>query len=94
MALTEERIMDKKSGKMLNPSYGEYHIPTVDQIPEIVTYFVNKPDNLLNHAGVKGLGEPPQVPTAAAIANAVYNAIGKRIYEVPITPDRVLKALG
>ncbi len=94
MALTEERIMDKKSGKMLNASYGGYHIPTIDQIPEIVTYFVNKPDNTLNHAGVKGLGEPPHVPTAAAIANAVYNAIGKRIYEIPITPDRVLKALG
>lgn len=94
MAINERRIIDGKTGKMMNASFSDYHIPTIEQIPEIEVVFVNPSDTKANNVGLKGLGEPPIVPTAGAIANAVYNAIGKRIYEVPITPDKVLNALG
>jgi xanthine dehydrogenase YagR molybdenum-binding subunit len=55
---------------------------------------VDRPDPKANNLGAKGVGEPPIIPTAAAIANAVANALGVRIYELPITRERVLKALG
>lgn len=94
MSLSEQQLMDIKTGTILNPSFGEYHLPTVDSIPEIEIAFVNPSDVKANNVGLKGLGEPPIVGVSAAIANAVYNAIGKRIYELPITPDKVLKELG
>jgi len=63
-------------------------------VPEIDALAVNIPDPVANNLGVKGVGEPPIIPTAAAIANAVANAIGVRVTDLPITPMKVLRALG
>ncbi len=92
-ALMEERILDANTGKVLNTDLHTYKIPTIKDVPEIEIYVVSKGDNLLSNTGVKGMGEPAIIPTAGAIANAVYNAIGKRIKSLPMTPDKVLNAL-
>jgi xanthine dehydrogenase YagR molybdenum-binding subunit len=62
-------------------------------IPEIVPLFVDIVDPRINILGTKGLGEPPRIPSSAVIGNAVYNAIGVHIREIPMTPDLVLQAL-
>ncbi len=88
-ALFEERVMDEQSGLMLNPSFDTYKIPNLADIPTIDVHFLDQPSR-----GVLGLGEAVHIPAAAAIANAVHNAIGVRVYELPMTPARVLAALG
>jgi len=91
-ALFEERLLDPATGRMVNANMEEYKIlgsvdsPKITAIPFDVY-------NGMNNIGCMGLGEPPVIPTAAAIGNAVYNAIGARIRELPITPARVLAAL-
>jgi xanthine dehydrogenase YagR molybdenum-binding subunit len=87
-ALFEYRWMDDQTGRMLNPNLEEYKLPFAHEIPpiEVVLY-----DNPIGK--VSGIGEPPVIPTASAIANAVYNAIGVRITSLPMTPDKVLAAL-
>ena len=92
-ALTEERITDDARGYVLNPNLENYHVPTVKDIPVIEHRHVNVPDSKANSTGAKGIGEPPLIPTAPAIANAVYDAIGVRIQESPLTRQRVLAAL-
>jgi xanthine dehydrogenase YagR molybdenum-binding subunit len=92
-ALCEERIMDGPTGLVLNPNLEDYKIAGTMEMPEIVPILVDVYDPA-NNVGVKGLGEPVVVPTAAAIANAVSNAIGRRVRDLPITPDRVLALLG
>ena len=87
-ALLEERIMDDQTGVMINPNLEDYKIPGTMEIPEIVSIAYD------TDRKITGIGEPPTIPTAGAIANAVYNAIGIRIREIPITPDKVLNALG
>ena len=87
-ALLEERIMDDQTGVMINPNLEDYKIPGTMEIPEIVSIAYD------TDRKITGIGEPPTIPTAGAIANAVYNAIGVRIREIPITPDKVLNALG
>ena len=87
-ALLEERIMDDQTGKMINPNLEDYKVPGTMEIPEIVSIAYD------TDRKITGIGEPPTIPTAGAIANAVYNAIGVRIREIPITPDKVLNALG
>ena len=62
-------------------------------MPEITVIVVDVVDDRLNIMGAKGLGEPPRIPSSAAIANAVYNAIGVHVAEIPMTPKRVLEAL-
>jgi xanthine dehydrogenase YagR molybdenum-binding subunit len=91
-ALLEERFMDGQTGLVLNPNLEDYKIAGTLEMPEIVPILVDVYDPQ-NNIGVKGLGEPPVVPTAAAIANAVSNAIGRRVRTLPITPDRVLALL-
>ncbi len=91
--LFEERVTDEYSGKMLNTNLEDYKIATAEDMPEMTFLFVDKPDPRINNLGDKGLGEPPRIPSTAAIANAVYNAIGVHLREIPMTPDRVLKAL-
>jgi len=88
MALTEERIMDNNTGRMVNPNLEEYKLPGPMEIPQIEPVIFDNPTGK-----VSGIGEPPIIPTAGAIANAVYNAIGVRIRELPITPKKVLEAL-
>jgi xanthine dehydrogenase YagR molybdenum-binding subunit len=92
-ALTEERIMDVTRGFVLNANLEEYKVPTVADIPEIVHAQVNLPDLAANSTGVKGIGEPPLIPTAPAIANAIYDAVGVRLRHNPLTRQRLLLAL-
>jgi CO/xanthine dehydrogenase Mo-binding subunit len=92
--LTEKRVMDRQTGKMCNPNLHDYKIPTAMDIPvdhEIVP--IDLKDNECNNAGCKGLGEPCHVPTAAAIANAVYDAIGVRPVNGPIDNRTILELL-
>jgi CO/xanthine dehydrogenase Mo-binding subunit len=71
----------------------DYKVPTMMDVPEFDVAFVGPVDAEANSVGGKGLGEPPIIPPAAAIANAVADAIGVRVFDLPITPDRVLAAL-
>jgi xanthine dehydrogenase YagR molybdenum-binding subunit len=91
--LFEERIMDDTTGTVVNPNLRDYKIATSLDIPEITPLFVDVFDPRINNLGVKGLGEPARVPSSAAVANAVYNAIGLHVREIPMTPKRVLEAL-
>jgi xanthine dehydrogenase YagR molybdenum-binding subunit len=91
--LFEERVMDSTTGNPVNPNFRDYKIATSLDIPEITALFVDVVDGRLNNLGTKGLGEPPRIPSSAAIANAVFNAIGVHVSEIPMTPDRVLRAL-
>ncbi len=93
-ALFEQRVIDRNTGIVVNDNLENYKVPTALDIPEIVFEMVDRPDPRANNLGAKGVGEPPIIPTAAAIANAVANALGVRIYELPITRERVLKVLG
>ncbi len=88
-ALYEERVMDDLSGVVLNPNFETYKLPGIADVPEIEVVLLNMPER-----GVIGIGEPATVPTAAAIGNAVANAIGVRVGSLPITPAKVLAALG
>jgi CO/xanthine dehydrogenase Mo-binding subunit len=92
-ALMEERVIDEYTGKVLTTNMHDYKLPTIMDTPEIEVIIVSDADPLISNTGVKGVGEPPIIPTAGAIANAVYNAIGMRIKSLPITPDKVLMAL-
>lgn len=88
-ALYENRIMDPETGVVLNPNFETYKLLGPADTPEIDIVLLEMPER-----GVIGVGEPVTIPTAAAVANAVANAIGVRITSLPITPDRVLAALG
>jgi len=92
-ALTEERVVDRELGRVMNANLEWYKVPTSLDTPQIVVRFVDKPDRKANNLGAKGLGEPPIIPTAAAVANAVANAIGVRVRHAPMTARRVLDAL-
>ena len=89
-ALTEETVFD--GGLVLNPSFTDYKIPTVLDVPGIKPVFVEEPDDT-GPLGAKGFSEGCLVPVAPAIANAIYNAVGVRIRELPITAEKVLKEL-
>jgi xanthine dehydrogenase YagR molybdenum-binding subunit len=91
--LFEQRICDDVTGRLTNPNLRDYKIATAVDIPEIVPIFVDMVDPRINILGTKGLGEPPRIPVSGAIGNAVFNAIGIPIREIPMTPDRVLAAL-
>jgi len=91
--LFEERMLDPATGRMLNANMHDYKIPTIGDVPRIEVELLDVPDPIANHTGARGLAEPPIIPTAPAIANAVANAIGAEILELPLTPWRVLGAL-
>ena len=92
-ALLENRVLDHGSGDMLNADFVNYKIVGSMDTPEIVAIPFSVA-NGITPSGVSSLGEPATVPTAAAVANAVANAIGVRVRSLPITPDKVLEALG
>ncbi len=92
-ALTERNVLNAETGLVLTTNLEDYKIPTVLDVPEIQAVLVDQPDPICNNLGAKGIGEPPIIPTAAAIANAVCDAIGVRVRDLPITRDRVLAAL-
>ena len=91
-ALFEERVLDRSSGVVLNPTMHDYKIPTIRDTPFIDAFFVPSSDTVANHTGARGLAEPPIIPTAPAIANAVADALGAEVREIPLTPWRVLRA--
>jgi CO/xanthine dehydrogenase Mo-binding subunit len=92
-ALMEERFVDPTTGTVLNGGLEDYKLLTIADCPEIVSELLDVPDPHLSTMGVKGLGEPPIIPTAAAVANALAAALGSRFREAPITRQRVLEVL-
>jgi CO/xanthine dehydrogenase Mo-binding subunit len=91
--LSEERLLDPETGRVLTTSLDAYRMPTIADVPEIVCEFVDRPDEHLTNLGSKGLGEPPIVPIAAAIANAIRDATGADVHELPISREEMLRAL-
>jgi xanthine dehydrogenase YagR molybdenum-binding subunit len=92
MALMEEQATDQRLGSLVGHDFAGYHFPVNADVPIIEVAFIDKPDFNINPQGSKGLGEVGIIGTAAAIANAIYNATGKRLRDLPITPDKVLIA--
>lgn len=91
--MTEERRVDDRTGLVVNANLQDYKIATIADAPEMLVRGVDKADTVANHIGSKGAGEPPIIPTAAAIANAIYDAVGVRVREIPVTPRRMLEAV-
>ena len=91
MALHEETFIDATLGRWMNHNYAEYHVPAHADIEDIDVIFVDEPDPDVTPLGVKGLGEIGIVGTAAAVANAIYHATGKRVRSLPITIDKLLE---
>jgi len=95
LAMTEERILDKgQTGKIVNRNWHDYKLPTALDVPaEMVSLPIDTADDVANITGAKGLGEPVTIPTAPAIANAIYHATGIRVTETPMSPVRLVSAL-
>jgi CO/xanthine dehydrogenase Mo-binding subunit len=91
--LSEERITDPATGSILTRTLDAYKVPTIADVPEIVTELIDVPDPHLTNLGSKGLGEPPIIPVAAAIANAIRDATGADVRSLPITREEMLRAL-
>jgi xanthine dehydrogenase YagR molybdenum-binding subunit len=87
-ALFEERIMDRHTGRQVNPNMEFYKLGGLEDMPQVVVHLHDMPER-----GVIGIGEPPTISTCAAVGNAVFNAIGVRVPYAPYTPERVLEAL-
>ena len=85
----EETQFDERSGRIMNPSLAEYHVPVQMDVPEIEVMWTDEPDP---HApmGARGIGEIGITGVGAAVANAVFNATGKRVRDLPITLDKLL----
>jgi xanthine dehydrogenase YagR molybdenum-binding subunit len=92
MALEEASEMDNRFGRFMNHNLAEYHVPVNADVPPIDVIFVEEKDDEINPLGIKGVGEIGIVGTAAAIANAVFHATGKRVRDLPITLDKVMTA--
>ena len=90
MALTEATEIDHRYGRIMNPNLQHYHVPVNADVHEVETMFVEEDDRIVSPIGVKGMGELGMVGIPAAIANAVFHATGRRIRELPITPDKLL----
>jgi xanthine dehydrogenase YagR molybdenum-binding subunit len=90
MALQEATEIDHRYGRIMNPNLQHYHVPVNADVHEVETMFVEEDDTVVNPLGVKGMGELGMVGIPAAIANAVFHATGRRVRELPITPDKLL----
>jgi xanthine dehydrogenase YagR molybdenum-binding subunit len=90
MALHEETLTDNRFGRFMTHNLADYHVPVNADVHAIEVIFVDEEDSEINPLGVKGVGEIGIVGTAAAIANAIYHATGKRVRDLPITPDKLL----
>jgi xanthine dehydrogenase YagR molybdenum-binding subunit len=89
LALTEETLFDERCGRIMNPTLAEYHVPVHLDVPQIDVMWTDIPDPQ-SPFGVRGIGEIGITGVGAAVANAVYNATGKRIRDLPITLDKLL----
>jgi xanthine dehydrogenase YagR molybdenum-binding subunit len=92
MALLEQTHFDDRTARIMNANLGEYLVPTNADVPPIEVIIVPEEDTIVNEIGVKGIGEIGIVGVAAAIANAVYHATGRRVRDLPITPEKLLLA--
>jgi CO/xanthine dehydrogenase Mo-binding subunit len=81
-----------QQGKVQNPNFRDYKLPTILNMPSIESFIVEVPSRFGPY-GAKGVGEPTTLPVAPAIANAIYDAVGVRIRDLPITPEKIFKAL-
>ena len=90
LALHEDTLVDWRNGRIANANLAEYHVPVNLDVPEIDVTAIDIPDTKLNPLGARGIGEIGITGTGAAIANAVYHATGKRVRDLPITPDKLL----
>ncbi len=90
IALMEDGVIDHRYGRIINNDLAEYYVPVCADTPDIDVIFIDKPDPIIDPMGAKGLGEIGLIGLTAAIANAVYHATGRRIRELPITPDKLL----
>jgi xanthine dehydrogenase YagR molybdenum-binding subunit len=92
MALEEETLVDTRTGRYINADLAEYHVPVNADVGTLDVTFIDEDDPHVNPIGVKGIGEVGITGVAAAVANAVYNATGVRVRDLPITLDKVLVA--
>jgi xanthine dehydrogenase YagR molybdenum-binding subunit len=92
MALFEESVLDVRNGRFVNASLAEYHVPVNADIGSIDVSFIDEHDPYVNPLGIKGIGEIGITGVAGSIANAIYNATGKRVRDLPITLDKVMSA--
>jgi xanthine dehydrogenase YagR molybdenum-binding subunit len=90
MALHEKTLLDHNFGRVMNANIAEYHVPVNADVHDIKVIFIDEPDDKINPLGIKGVGEIGIVGVAAAIANAIYHATGKRVRDLPITLDKLL----
>src|SRR5207248_3756483 len=90
MALEEESVLDHKLGRFMTHNLADYHVAVNADVHDIEIIFVEEHDDFVNPIGAKGLGEIGVVGVAAAIANAVFHATGKRIRQLPITLDKIM----
>jgi xanthine dehydrogenase YagR molybdenum-binding subunit len=91
MALTEEAVIDHRFGRFVNNNLADYHVSVHADVPAIETIMIDKPDPIINPMGAKGMGEIALIGFAASVANAVFNATGQRVRDLPITPDKLLR---
>ena len=89
-ALMEGTVPDEKTGRIVNPNLAEYHVAVHADTPELDVDFINEPDPHMPELGARGIGEIGIVGAPAAVANAIFNATGKRVRDLPITPDKLI----
>jgi xanthine dehydrogenase YagR molybdenum-binding subunit len=89
MALTEETLFDERNGRIMSASIADYHVPVHLDVPDIEVLWTDIPDPR-TPMGARGIGEIGTTGVAAAIANAAFNATGKRVRDLPLTPDKFL----
>jgi len=90
MALTEGSVIDPRFGNFVTRTFADYHVPVNLDVGKIDVVFIPEDDKYVNKLGIKGIGEVGIVGVAGAIANAVFNATGKRVRDLPITPDKLI----
>ncbi|HEX6123890.1 MAG TPA: molybdopterin cofactor-binding domain-containing protein, partial [Pyrinomonadaceae bacterium] len=90
MALAEESVVDPRWGNFVTRSFAEYHVPVSLDVGTIDVDFIPEEDLIVNKLGVKGVGEVGIVGVAASIVNGIFNATGKRVRDIPVTPDKLL----
>ena len=93
MALMEESAMDERLGDFVNHDLAMYHVPVNADLPSIEAVWIDEEDPHINPMAAKGIGEIGIVGTAAAVANAVYDATGVRVRDLPLTPDKLVGRL-